>query len=360
MINQNYFTLVYKLFIMRSTFIILLITIVAALSSCKTSSLSVEVLKPAEITIPGNIKTLAVVNRSLPDKDSKALNIIEGVLTGEGIFVDREASQKTVAGVVNALTSSPRFKVTVPDGLNLKGTGTALFPESLPWKTVENICKNYSADAVIALETFDSDVSIHYDKEEKKRKEGDRTVTYTEHIATLDIAIEAGWKVYYPKDKKIVDQDVFTDHKYWEGTGKNDDVAAGNLPDAREAIKEAGYFAGSQYAFRISPMWVMVSRKYYKKGPEDFENARLNVKANDWEGAKEVWMRYIENADTKLAGYANYNMALYHEIQGDLEEAKKWAQKSYTQYLNKSAYQYLMQIKQRISDQERLQEQMDN
>jgi Family of unknown function (DUF6340) len=344
---------------MKNSIYILFSLFLLAFISCKTSSLSVEVLKPAEITIPGPIKTLAVVNRSLPSEDHRAVNILEGVLTGEGIYVDREASQRTIAGVANKLNSSPRFRITVPDGINLKGTGTSIFPEPLSWTKIEEICKTYSADAVVALETFDSNVSTDFKKEDRKRKENERTITYKVHIATLDIGIDAGWRIYYPNEKRIVDQNTFMDHKYWEGEGKNDDDAASKLPNPREAIKEAGFYAGNQYAYRISPMYVWVSRKYYKKGPLDFENAKLNVKANDWEGAKEIWTKYINDPDQKLAGYANYNMALYYEIQGDLEKAKEWAQKSYTKYYHKPAYQYLNQLKQRINDQERLNYQMN-
>jgi len=344
---------------MKNTLLSILIIATAFFTSCKTSSLSVEVLKPAEISIPGKIKTLAVVNRSLPDENNRAVNIIEGVLSGEGIFVDREASQRTVNGVANALNSSPRFLVTVPDGLNLKGTGTAMFPEPLAWSKIDEICKTYNADAVVALETFDSNVSTRFAKEERKRKEGERTITYKVHIATLDISIDAGWRIYFPNEKRIVDQDVFVDHKYWKGEGRNDDEAASKLPNPREAIKEAGFYAGEQYAYRISPMYVWVSRKYYKKGPDEFKNAKYNVKANDWEGAKEIWIRYVNDIDQKLAGYATYNMALYYEIQGDLQKAKEWAQKSYTDYQNKAAYQYLNNLKQRIYDQEKLKNQME-
>lgn len=345
--------------LMKNYIFLLFIAIAAFLSSCKTSSLSVEVLKPAEITVPGSINTLAVINRSLPSEDNQAINIVEGALTGEGIFVDREASHRTIAGVSKALTSSPRFNVTVPDGLNIKGTGTAMFPAPLSWNKVESICKRYNADALLALETFDSNVSTRFEKEERKRKEDEKTITYKVHIATLDISIDAGWRIYYPKEQRIVDQNVFLDQKSWNAEGKNDDDAASNLPNPRDAIKETGYFAGQQYAYRISPMYVWVGRQYYKKGPEDFESAKYNVKANDWEGAKDIWMKHINSPDPQLAGYAHYNMALYYEIHGDLIQAKEWAQKSYTKYRLKPAYQYLKQINQRIYDQEKLKEQME-
>ncbi len=333
--------------------------LVFSISSCKTSSLTVEVLKPAEITVPSKIKTIAVVNRSLASKDKQVNTVIEGILTGEGIFVDRYASERCVMGVADALANSPRFAVTVPNGLDLRGTGTPRFPEPLAWNKIEDICRNYSADALILLETFDSNVGRRYGTRERTKKEDDKEIKYIEHIANLDIRIEAGWRIYFPKEKSIIDQNVFTDYKYWDAKGRSKDEAVRRLPSPREAIKDAGHFAGTRYAFRISPMWVNVGRKYYIKGSDEFNNAKYNVKSNDWEGAEKIWGKYVNDPDPKIAGYATYNMALSNEIKGELDTAYEWAQKSYKQFHNRSAYEYMQKLKQRINDQHTLQKQME-
>ncbi|MFH2142629.1 MAG: DUF6340 family protein [Bacteroidota bacterium] len=327
--------------------------------SCKTSSLSVQVLKPAEITVPFDIKTIAVVNRSLPGEGSHVNNIIEGIVTGEGLFVDREASGNTVAGVADALVSSPRFKVTVPTGIDLRGTGTAKWPEPLEWSVVKEICQKYSADALITLETFDSNVGRSFSVVEKTKTVEGATVKYLEHLAKLDISIEAGWRIYYPTSNKILDQNVFVDHKFFDSAGLSKEEAEKKLPVSRYAIKDAGHFAGEMYAYRISPMWVWVSRSYYKKGNDDLKFAKFDVKASQWDKAKEKWLKYINDPDYKIAGYACYNMALASEIEGDLPKALEWAKKSYTDYRLKPALGYMRTIEQRMRDQEKLKEQME-
>lgn len=346
---------------MKTTSVILLVFAVMAtfFHSCKTTSLSVEVLKPAEITVPSDIKTLAVVNRSLPGEGSHLNNIVEGVITGEGLFVDREASGNTVAGVADKLISSPRFKVTVPTGIDLRGTGTAKWPEPLAWSEVKDICQKYSADALITLETFDSNVGRSFSVTEKTKTVDGASVKYLEHLAKLDISIEAGWRIYYPKSNKIVDQNVFVDHKFFDGVGLSKEEAEKNLPVSRYAIKDAGHFAGEMYAFRISPMWVWVSRRYYKKGNDDFVNAKFDVRADQWDKAAEKWSKYVNDSDYKIAGYACYNMALASEIEGDLAKSLEWAKKSYTDFHLKPALSYSRIIEQRIRDQAKLKEQMD-
>ena len=63
------------------------------LSSCTTSSVLVSIQQPADITIPSDIKSVVVANRSAPTKKNLAGNIIEGLVTGEGIGTDKRGSQ---------------------------------------------------------------------------------------------------------------------------------------------------------------------------------------------------------------------------------------------------------------------------
>jgi len=328
------------------------------LSACSTSSVTVRVLEPADITIPANIKKVAVANRSLPSKEDKVGNVVEGIITGEGLFVDREASENCVRGVADVLVSSPRFDVIVPGGLDLRGTGTAKFPIPLEWPEVEKICRESNADALITLETFDSNISHRYARDERKKKVDGVETTYIVYIATVDIGISAGWRVYDPEKKRIIDENVFLDRKAFDAEGASEEEAKRKLPNKRASVKDAGFFAGQQYGFRISPVWVRVGRKYYTRGNDDFKDAKFFVRANEWDKAAEVWKKHANSPDNKIAGRATYNLALASEINGDLDTALKWAKKSYTDFHNRSAREYVNIINRRIMAAEKLKEQM--
>ncbi|MCF6183428.1 MAG: DUF6340 family protein [Bacteroidales bacterium] len=348
---------------MKKNYIILFTLILGTgFFSCKTKSLSVKVLKPAEIFIPAHIKTLAVANRSLPAKGNgnQFRNVVEGILSGEELFLDREASERAISGLVNGLQNSPRFNVTVPDGLNLKGTGTATFPAPLNWQKISQICNNYSADALILLETFDSNTSRHFDSHQKTVKKDNKDITYTEYIASIDIAVNAGWRIYDPVNHKIIDQNIYVDHKGWDKKGRTKTEAENNLPKQADAVKEAGYYAGKRYARRISPTWIWVSRHYYIKGNDDFKNAKYKADAKLWEDAADIWKQYVNDPDYKIAGRACYNMALASEILGKFDIALDWAQKAYADYHLKDAKSYINILENRIRDAERLDRQMNN
>lgn len=340
-------------------YILSVFAIYSIITSCATSSISMQVLVPAEITVPTTIKKLTFTNRSLPGKGEKLNNIIEGVLTGEGIQVDREASYRCIDGVADVLLSSPRYTINVPSNLDLRGKGTREWPIPLDWNEVSRLCNEYQSDALVTLEIFDSNTDVRYSTREGKKKVNNVEVKFTEHVATMDIGITAGWRIYDPKKKDIVDQSIFVDHKFWHGHGESKEQAFSKLPSQRPCVADAGRFAGAQYAKRISPLWVWVSRSYYVKGNDNFKTAKFKVKANQWTEAAEIWQQNVNNPELKIAGRAAYNLALAAEVDGKLDIALEWAKKAYSDYRIKPAKSYITTIKGRINDQARLERQME-
>lgn len=342
-------------------FAFFMISITALLSSCATSSVVTEILVPADITIPKHIKKVAVVNRSLPDKGEKLENIIEGFFSGESIKADKEGSENCVNGLVTILNNSPRIEASLVSYPKLKGTGTREWPLSLDWTLVDSICKLYNADALIALETFDSDILYSTGKNAVKKIIDNKEIIVDEFFADLRVNVNAGWRIYDNIDQKVVDQQTFTDEKGWNGKGLKPDEAMRKLPNKRNAINEAGIFSGNQYGVRISPTWVNASRTYYVKGKKEngFKTAKLHVKAGNWDKAKIIWENLSKSTDKKVAGRACYNMALANEMEGELADALVWAKKALTDYNLKQARYYANILTVRISEQDKLKEQLE-
>ena len=137
--------------------IVLGVLFVVGLSACTTSSILVNIQRPADITVSQDVQNVVVVNRSRPSKENLPGNIVEGLISGEGIGADRKGAEYCVDGLVNMLTNSERFTLKNIDGIELKGTGTSAFPIPLDWNEVMSICGSYDSDALLVLETFDSD-----------------------------------------------------------------------------------------------------------------------------------------------------------------------------------------------------------
>ncbi|MEN8154026.1 MAG: DUF6340 family protein [Acidobacteriota bacterium] len=347
------------------TLLSLNLLVILLLASCATSSIPMEILIPAEINIKKDIKHLGIINRSLPARRKKIVNILEGFISGESILADRIGSEYCLKGLAEKLNNSPRFSAVVIEGENLRGTGTRRFPVPLNWDRVKRICEKYRVDALIALETFDSNVHIDVDKRSvtKKVKTKDKKVKkkikVIRYYSDLYIDVNSGWKVYDPVSERIIDVNVFRDRKRWDTKGDTRKDALRRLPSKREAINIAGYNSGVQYGIRISPTWININREFYIKGNPALVDAKKYVRAKDWENAIRIWKKLLSESDKKTAGRAAYNLAFAAEIRGEFDKAYKWAKESYTKYGNKKAYGYMNMIRDRITDKYILEKQME-
>ncbi len=343
---------------MKKYILLLAIILGIVLPGCKTSSVYTNVLVPAEITIPQHIQTIGVLNRSLPAKGEGWQNFLEGFFTGESIAADRQGSYNVCKGLSFKVNTNPRFKAILMDGEDMRGTGTKEFPTPLSWAEVDRLCKKYNVDAIVSLETFDSDIRLRKSSREVERTIDGETRIVTEFLADLNIRVNAGWRIYDNVTKKIIDQNVFYDEKAWSGVGPNPDAALHDLPSKRSAVNDAGYFAGEMMGIRISPNWVRVQRYYYTKGDDRFKRAKAFVKVNNWKGAVQIWTDVAKSSDPKAAGRACHNMALASEMEGRLDIALEWAEKAYSQFGIKKERYYINELNLRKMEAERLKEQL--
>ena len=343
--------------------LILLLTVLFMVS-CSRSYFPLQVLVPAEVSIDNRIKHIGIVNRTIPHKRRKIVNFLEGFISGESIMADRIGAEHCLDGLAEKLNNSPGFNAVIIRGVSLRGTGTRSFPPPLPWRQVESICRRYRIDALIVLETFDSNISYRIDKRMVKRKVKKKnskrkiTVKVPKYYGNLHIDVNSGWKIYYPGSRSIVDANVYSDRRAWSAEGYSKKEVRKNLPRKREAINLAGYNSGVQYGIRISPTWLNVNRSYYVKGSPELKEAYRYVRTDDWDNAVIIWKRILADPDPELAGKAAYNIAVAAEVSGNLQKALKWAGESYRKYGNKSALKYIRIIRVRIEDEARLKEQL--
>ena len=334
--------------------------IISMLSSCVTSTIVLDVQRPADITISQNIKNLVIVNRSRPSKENLVENITEGLISGEGIGYDRRGAEYCVEGLSKMLSNSERYRLKNPGGMELKGTGTSDFPDPLDWNEVISICGSYDGDALLVLETFDSDSrTVVGDPITRTRKVKGAKIKELRYPASLIMEIQAGWRIYDVQKKNIVDENRFTDLKKFETYGSSHDDAIRRLPSKSRAIKESGLLAGKNYGFRISPIWVKVRRTYFSGKHDDLKLAKSYVKAGNWDLAIEIWKDLRNHSDEKIARRATYNMAIASEIKGGLDTAIEWANKA-RKLGEKKAHNYINLLHIRKINEEKLKEQLNN
>jgi hypothetical protein len=79
----------------------------------------------------------------------------------------------------------------------------------------------------------------------------------------------------------------------------------------------------------------------------------------DWAGATDIWIDLHKNSpDPKVRGKAAFNLALAHEVKGDLRNAASWATEGAVLLANGRSRNYRALLDRRLAEQVRLEEQM--
>ncbi len=346
---------------MKSKFLFFSTVIIAILFQACSPTIPLQVLQPADMIVPEHIQTIVTVDRSKPEKGFS--NFLEGLITGENIAQDRNGRKAALEGLTASLTKTPRFSVK-HSGMELIGSrGGNSFAAPLDWREVEKICRDYGAQALVTIETYDSDNSINYTTRQEKYKKDGKELTRTKYDGRLDMTIRMGWRFYDPKAKVILDEYTTMDQESDTRTGDSQDEVRRYLESQTSIARDASRVTGANYGMRIAPVWITVNRTFYDDAKGNaatkMEQASRFAKADQWDKSAEIWRAIASSpTDEKTAGKAAFNMAVAHERAGRLESALEWAQRSYTEFGNKKARTYIMDLKNRISDQERLKQQM--
>jgi hypothetical protein len=328
------------------------------LASCQPT-LQLQVLQPAQIDIPAHIQKIGIINRTVPAKDDRVLNVLEGILTGESIGADRMGAEQAIAAVRQELMQSNRYEVSVP-AVAMDGNSPLSFKGPLDTKTVREICSQFHLDAIIVLELFDSDSRIQVAPRTRETRVNGKPVMVTDFVANANLSVQSAWKFYDDSTGNIVDDNRFEHVSRFSGAGPDPDAARMALPSKRDAINQAAFQAGAVYGHRIAPYWTTVTRQYYKKGNEAMGEAAKFSKEGRWNEAVPIWQKETKNSDPVVAGKAYYNLAIACEREGNLTLALEYATTAWQQYKNKWARDYINVLNNRVYNRQRLQQQMEN
>lgn len=308
--------------------------IVFCYSCSPTNLMSLSVTEPAPVSLSPAAKVAVVVNRSRAADDSRGLDAIHRTMNAESKKFQLEGSESSVTGLTDALIRSNRFVSVKPlNDLDLRSYGAGVFPVTLSWDTVEKICRENQADVLFSLELFDVESQV-----------GLTLVTMGRVVKTR---VNTGWRIYDIASHRVLDKFTYYSDLNIQGTIL---TTATTMLGYKEEVLKAGHRCGEDYASRIIPYSLRLSRNYYVRGNGSFKVAQRMAQAGDWDGAARIWRTATNARSGKVAGRACYNMAIIGEINGDPAGALQWAQKAYELYKTPYALDYANILQQRISN----------
>lgn len=335
-----------------------LIGLMGGASGCATA-VSLKVLEPASVFVPPHVQTIAVIDRSQANSTGGALlATLEGALTGEQIGLDQEGRQQAVGAAVSGLAGSPRFRVIQPI-LDRNSSESDLFDSLLSPGAAQRICARNGCDAIVALEVFDSDLTV-YDKEVMTEYTDDQGKKHNkrQHEANMDGRVIATWRLYDTRQGIVLDSKDHSNDNHWAVTEDSFQEAAQKLPDQGSWVTATARDFGADYSRRIAPTYVYVERQYYSSFDDRLKAARDRVVVNDWVGAVGIWQGMQNDPNPKVASKAIYNLAIAKEVEGDLDGALAFAKQSCIVKSRGRCRDYVYLLEDRIRKREQLRQQM--
>ncbi len=324
------------------------------------NNLTMSVVEPAPVYVPNQIKRVGILNRS-ESTVNKTLDKIDKILSAEGLNLDKEGAENVIQGIKDEFEKNQTFEdIIVVKSDKIENPGLGIFPNALPWSTVNMLCEENNLDALVVLSFYDTDAVIKYNAETVQKINAlGLKIPMIEHTASVNTHIQAGFRIYDNFNKALLDEIINNDWATSVGRGINPIKAAEAITGRKEAILQISNNIGHSFALRTYPFKIRVTREYYVKGTNNFEIAKRRAQTGNWDSAAQLWEVETNNPKSKIAGQACYNMAIINEINGDLDVAIQWASKSYIDYKDKNALRYLRILENRVAKNALLAEQSE-
>ena len=320
---------------MKKAFYLLLIALL--ISGCsKYGYVNLHYPTAPQAYLPDDVNFIAAVNRSLVEEEDKDDKVLEAFATSEVAGSDRLASDECIKGAFEAVRGMDETQLIIPEKLRLYGTGTREMPELLDWDLVAKICEAERTDALLVLETFDSNTDLLLSTATEQLSAlistGSPKTTIPDQV---NVNVVCYWRLYHPGSKSIIDQYRHTSYMSF-------DTREGLIPPT--ALPEAAYEAGIAYIQRFLPGFYVVKRDLYKRtsgsAKQQFKAGYRRAEVANWPGALEIWEELAVHSKQKTAGRACLNIAVANEVLGNTDLALDWAKKSYEYHNDKLGRSY--------------------
>ena len=342
---------------MKKFFLFLFVMSVGCLSAEKYY-ISIDVLRPGDITFASSVAHLLLVNNTVqqPSGFGHSLNV-----EGQNTLVEQRTDSMplfALASMQEELQMIGFFSSVqwIDETQNRDGSFYAI--SRLTSQEVDSLCRTYGADAVLALNRIAVTDQI--------------TCQYSEYSSSwttaLDVTSLASWSLHYPNSQAVVNKH-YADSLYWQTEDFDLQNSYLQLPDRGDAEVDLALLVGEKTVKRMLPAWQRTERFFYTNQNKRIIQGMDSIPYQKWDAALTIWNTLHEDASKLTQAYAAANVAVIYELKGDYDSAIKWVEKacnvakaSWNYQLNGSFLEeqqsYLQQLRQRRRDDELLKQQL--
>jgi hypothetical protein len=270
-----------------------------------------EVLEPATVNFPDHVNQLVFLNRApiTPDIWSEQNQI--GMDSRQLVLLDTLIANNLNRGVLDVIHQSPIERFQRPIWLSDRSTDTSFLEDKiLTRREVTDICNSIAADAIISLEFYSASVDQHFDY---YSDEPDQIINHY-----FEVSNRVMWSIYMPENIRPFDTYTTVDTLYFPVIENGEFVS---YTPGLDMIRDLFYMSGFKYGTYLVPVWNRTSRVLYRGREDSLKLAVKYTDEGDWETAFSIWNDLAGSTDSTLVAKAYHNMAVYYEIEDELDSA---------------------------------------
>jgi hypothetical protein len=213
----------------------------------------------------------------------------------------------TAMAIKDNLEKSPKYNSYIFPVYTIATDGNGLTDEN-----IMDMKDNANADYLIFVEKFQFAIT----KLRVKTTKSNCVRIMTPHSVLI--------KIYDIAQNSVIDEKLIVDTLTiqvnadpWE----TEDELMERLPDNTAAVLLVIKKMAKDYVEEIAPFWKEETRFYYVT-PDG--NVEQYIDNEEWDKAMNVWMKYVNDANRKIAAVSCFNMAVGCEMMGEYELALQW------------------------------------
>lgn len=343
---------------MKRIFLTLLAMATIGIAMAEKYYLSIDILKPGDITFKKEAMNLLIVNNTVKQPAGFGHSVIDN---GQMSLVEQNTDSAALfclAGTYEAFEEFGFFS-SVQWIENSQNKGNNFFTLNyLTNEQTDSLAKAYDADVLLVLNRIalsDDLTSLFYEEE------------YA-WLGALDISSISSWSVHYPTTGKA-ETIHYTDSLYWEQVSSTQENLLDMLPQRGDAEVDMAVYAGRNTCKRMLPSWETRDRYFYVNNDKTLKAGMDSIPYRKWEVALTLFEQATGEKKKVTQAYAHANCAVLYEMKGEIDTALTHATEAMTIAQNSSAYQltgrfseeiqaYVEDLRQRVADEKLLKEQL--
>lgn len=313
----------------RTSFCLLVACLFTACSSI--NYVGIETYNPAEITLPRSVGKVLIVNNAVPQPNDVGYAYTLYNVRQDTVRVEADSALfDACRSLGKSIVDVSFFKDVLLYHDATRKDQSFLVDNELPKETVMALCEETGTDAVLSFDRLVFNMSKD-------------VVAFAEGfvMGVVNVKVNGVVRAYYPGRERPMATVYVEDSVFWSESADNLEQLRLYLPTPNDALRAAGQYIGSKVTPNFVPHWENENRWYFKGEGARWKEATAYALSDKWEEAAVRW-RAIYNSSSSLQARAKAasNLALYYEMNTQLQEAFDWATKSYNLFKSSKGEDY--------------------